>query len=60
MVGAGFHQPHWIARLLEGRDRTQAADTASGAGLYLVAVTYPDAYALPASPEGPALLTGFV
>ena len=60
MVGVGFQQPHWIAQLLEGRDRTKAADTASGEGLYLVAVTYPDAYALPATPEGPALLTGFV
>lgn len=60
MVGAGLRPVEWVAELLEGRDRTKAADTASPAGLYLVEVTYPDTFGLPATPEGPTLLSGFV
>ncbi len=60
MVGAGFREPAWVGELLRGRDRTKAADTAAGDGLYLVAVTYPAHFGLPPVPEGPALLTGFV
>ncbi|MEP1472185.1 MAG: tRNA pseudouridine(38-40) synthase TruA [Halieaceae bacterium] len=55
-VGYGRHSPEWIARLLQGRDRTAAADTASPDGLYLVAVSYPDSYDLPAAPTGPMML----
>jgi tRNA pseudouridine38-40 synthase len=46
----------WIAELLEGRDRTVAAETAPAAGLYLVDVRYPEHFALPATPYGPLLL----
>ncbi len=55
-VGAGRQSPGWVAALLAGRDRTVAADTAPAAGLYLVAVVYPAAFALPATPEGPLWL----
>lgn len=59
MVGAGLRPEAWIAELLVGRDRTLAADTAAGSGLYLAAVDYPDEYSLPSAPEGPFLLAGF-
>ena len=55
-VGYGRHPPEWIASLLQGRDRTAAADTASPDGLYLVAVTYPESYDLPPAPTGPMML----
>lgn len=54
-VGAGRAAPGWLAQLLEGRDRTLAADTAPAAGLYLVEVEYPASFGLPPSPEGPLL-----
>lgn len=60
MIGAGLRDVDWMQTLLLGRDRTVAADTASGSGLYLVEVTYPDHFGLPAVPEGPAFLSGFV
>ena len=60
MVGAGLKPAPWIAELLAGKDRTVAADTASGSGLYLVAVRYPGEFDLPQTPEGPSWLTGFV
>ena len=59
-VGAGFFKPSWLAELLEGRDRTKAADTAMSDGLYLISVSYPDRFGLPVTPDGPALLTGFI
>jgi tRNA pseudouridine38-40 synthase len=40
---------------LAGRDRTQAADTAPAAGLYLVEVEYPARFALPEPPAEPLL-----
>lgn len=55
-VGSGSREPGWIAELLAGRDRTRAADTAPAAGLYLVAVLYPDRFGLPPTPPGPLLL----
>ena len=56
MVGSGRQAPEWITELLEGGDRTVAADTAPPDGLYLVAVEYPDSFGLPDSPQGPLLL----
>jgi tRNA pseudouridine38-40 synthase len=46
-VGKGERSPEWIAQILEMRDRTRAGPTAPAAGLYLVAVQYPQHYELP-------------
>ena len=54
-VGKGDASPSWAAELLAGRDRTRAPATAPAAGLYLVAVRYPEAFGLPAPPAGEAL-----
>jgi tRNA pseudouridine38-40 synthase len=48
-VGTGEKAVNWMADLLALRDRTRAGPTAPAAGLYLVAVQYPDAYGLPVS-----------
>ena len=58
MIGAGLKPVDWMAQLLAGKDRSKAADTASGAGLYLVGVYYPERFGLPSIPEGPAFLSG--
>ena len=55
-VGLGRESPDWIGQLLQGRDRTVAAETAPADGLYLVDVEYPAKFALPATPYGPLLL----
>jgi tRNA pseudouridine38-40 synthase len=47
-VGAGKHDPAWIAAILEARDRRVAAPTFAPDGLYLASVEYDRAYALPA------------
>jgi len=52
-VGQGERPPEWIAQLLEMRDRTRAGPTAPAAGLYLVAVQYPQQYGLPAGGTPP-------
>jgi tRNA pseudouridine38-40 synthase len=54
-IGAGRAAPGWLTLLLVGRDRTQAADTAPAAGLYLVEVEYPARFALPEPPAEPLL-----
>jgi tRNA pseudouridine38-40 synthase len=46
-VGSGRQPVGWMRQLLEGRDRTHAAPTFSPAGLYLTAVEYDPAWALP-------------
>ena len=46
-VGAGFHDPQWVAEVLLSRDRRQAAETASADGLYLVEVIYPSPWHFP-------------
>jgi tRNA pseudouridine38-40 synthase len=40
----------WAREVLAGRDRTKSAATAPAAGLYLLAVRYPGAFALPQPP----------
>lgn len=47
MVGRGDHPIVWMDELLALKDRTKAGPTASAAGLYLVAVQYPEQYGLP-------------
>ena len=57
-VGSGRRSADWLAQLLRAGDRTLAADTAPADGLYLVAVSYPESFGLPAPPPGPQLLPG--
>ncbi len=47
MIGRGEQPVTWMADLLELKDRTKAGPTAASAGLYLVAVEYPEQYDLP-------------
>ena len=56
-VGVGRQGRGWMAQLMELRDRSMAADTASPHGLYLVRVDYPSSHKLPATPLGPLLLS---
>ncbi|MEX2132247.1 MAG: tRNA pseudouridine(38-40) synthase TruA [Pseudohongiellaceae bacterium] len=55
-VGTGRRPAEWSRELLEGRDRKLGAVTAPPDGLYLVKVTYPEAFALPELPLGPMFL----
>lgn len=55
-VGLGQRSSEWPGQLLAGRDRRQGAATASPAGLYLVAVEYPDGFGLPSAAMGPFFL----
>lgn len=50
-VGSGRQPVGWIRDLLESRDRTRAAPTFSPAGLYLAAVEYDAAWAIPSNPD---------
>ncbi len=59
-VGSGRQPTGWIAQLLEGRDRTVAADTAPPDGLYLTDIEYPEEFDLPATPYGPMVLGAMV
>ena len=52
-VGAGRQPPGWIGELIAGRDRRRAAPTFAPDGLYLAAVEYDPAFALPAFPRHP-------
>lgn len=49
VVARGERAEDWLAELLAAGDRTQAGPTALAAGLYLVAVEYPQQYGLPSS-----------
>lgn len=55
-IGYGHQPESWIAELLAAKDRTRAAATAKAHGLYLIAVDYPDDFALPSAPNGSLLL----
>jgi len=55
-IGAGVKKPGWAKDVLEARDRRQAAETASAAGLYLCEVKYPEDYVLPFVDKGFLLL----
>jgi tRNA pseudouridine38-40 synthase len=46
-VGKGGHPPHWMAEVLEGRDRKLAAPTFAPDGLYLRRITYDAKWGLP-------------
>ncbi len=48
-IGTGERPVGWMSELLALKDRTRAGPTAPAEGLYLVAVQYPDEYALPES-----------
>jgi len=47
-VGKGRHAPEWMAAVLQGRDRSQAAPTFDASGLYLARVDYESCWGLPA------------
>lgn len=46
-IGQGKRGVGWMAELLAGRDRSDAAATAPPDGLYLINVRYPDVYQIP-------------
>jgi len=48
-IGKAEAPASWAREVLEGRDRTRNAATAPAAGLYLLSVRYPAAFALPAA-----------
>ena len=54
-VGAGEHDPDWVASVLAARDRRAAGVTAAPDGLYLVGVDYPEEAGIPAVPMPDAL-----
>ncbi|BDH45057.1 tRNA pseudouridine synthase A [Salmonella enterica subsp. enterica serovar Choleraesuis] len=55
-VGCGNKPVGWMAELLAEKDRTLAAATARAEGLYLVAVDYPQEFAIPRPHMGPLFL----
>ncbi|AHG18784.1 tRNA pseudouridine synthase A [Chania multitudinisentens RB-25] len=55
-IGCGNQHENWMAELLALKDRNQAAATARAEGLYLVAVDYPEQFALPRPAMGPLFL----
>lgn len=55
-IGKGKAPVVWAQEVLLGRDRRRAAATAPAAGLYLLTVRYPAAFALPVSAPGTAPL----
>ena len=50
-IGVGDWPAEWARTVLEGRDRTLAGVTAPAAGLYLLAVRYPERFGLPVGVE---------
>lgn len=56
LIGAQEKPINWMPELLALKDRTKAAPTAKPNGLYLVKVSYPEEFALPATNLGPLFL----
>ena len=52
-VGIGRHPPSWMAEVLAGRDRNEAAPTFMPDGLYLAQIDYDPKWGLPQEPGGP-------
>ena len=52
-VGRATAPSGWAKAVLEAKDRTAGGVTAAPNGLYLVAVEYPERFALPRQPKGP-------
>lgn len=48
-IGRGRESSEWARQVLDARDRAAGGVTATAAGLYLVAVQYPEQYAIPRS-----------
>jgi tRNA pseudouridine38-40 synthase len=46
-VGAGKHEPEWLATLIDARDRSAAAPTFMPDGLYLAGIEYEPRHGLP-------------
>lgn len=55
-VGSGEMSAGWTAEVLASRDRTQGGVTARPEGLYLVDVSYPEQFSLPATELGPQFM----
>ena len=53
-VGRGERAPEWVAEVLAAKDRALSGVNAAPAGLYLVAVRYPQTFAIPSSYTLPA------
>ncbi|MFA5914840.1 MAG: tRNA pseudouridine(38-40) synthase TruA [Burkholderiales bacterium] len=51
-VGKGKYPPGWLAEVIKGRDRRQAAPTFAPDGLYLAGVEYAPGWGLPAFASG--------
>ena len=56
MIGAQQRPVEWVSELLAGKDRSKAAPTAKPNGLYLVEVSYPHHFNIPAGNKGPLFL----
>ena len=52
-VGQGRHQPSWLADVLSGRDRAEAAPTFMPDGLYLAKIDYDAKWGLPHDATSP-------
>ncbi|NBX84922.1 MAG: tRNA pseudouridine(38-40) synthase TruA [Gammaproteobacteria bacterium] len=55
-VGTGKQPEGYVTEVLEAKDRRLGAETASPYGLYLVGVTYPEQFNIPAETVGPWFL----
>lgn len=59
-IGSGEEGPAWAAQVLASRDRREGGMTAPAHGLTLIAVAYPEHFALPNCGSGPAIAAPFV